>query len=134
MGKFSSNFTELTQPIMGGTTEFETCVALETGTGECRPQVKEELVKLTTCTATLFSPEVEAKVSADASLFGMGAVLLQAEGREWKPVSLVPRPSPPRAKLLLGYVVQGEGLGTRLEAGSVRLNVDVADREEVRAN
>ena len=54
-------------------------------------RVKEELVKPTTL--TLYNPEAEVKISADASSFGLGAVLLQKEEEEgeWKMVAYASR-------------------------------------------
>ena len=38
-------------------------------------------------TLTLHDPTAEVKISADASSFGLRAVLLQREGEDWKPVA-----------------------------------------------
>ena len=40
---------------------------------------------------TLYDPKAPCKVSADASSFGLGAVLLQFKEREWKPVAYASR-------------------------------------------
>jgi hypothetical protein len=47
-------------------------------------QFKEELALPTTL--ALYNPNAELKVSADASSFGLGAVLFQREEDTWKPV------------------------------------------------
>jgi hypothetical protein len=52
-------------------------------------RIKEELSKTTTL--TLYNPAADMKVSADASSFGLGAVLLQKEESEWKPVAFASR-------------------------------------------
>ena len=39
----------------------------------------------------LHNPEASTKISADASSFGLGAVLLQQHGNEWRPVVYVSR-------------------------------------------
>lgn len=40
---------------------------------------------------TLYDPNKELKLSADASLYGLGAVLLQKEGEQWRPVAYASR-------------------------------------------
>ena len=47
-------------------------------------EVKTELTKSTVL--AMYDPRAETKVSADASCFGLGAVLLQKFGERWKPI------------------------------------------------
>ena len=39
----------------------------------------------------MYDPAAETKVSADASSFGLGAVMLQKAGNEWRPVAYASR-------------------------------------------
>jgi len=47
--------------------------------------VKKELTKPTVL--ALYNPEVPTKVCADASSYGLGSILMQKQGREWKPIA-----------------------------------------------
>ena len=49
-------------------------------------KVKQELSKPTTL--TLYDPSVSKKISADASAFGLGAVLLRKNESTWKAVAV----------------------------------------------
>jgi len=51
--------------------------------------VKKELAKPTVL--ALYNPEAPTKVCADASSYGLGAVLMQKQGREWKPIAYASR-------------------------------------------
>ncbi len=48
-------------------------------------QLKDELSK--PMVLTLYNCLADVKVSADASFFGLGAVLFQLEEQQWKPVA-----------------------------------------------
>lgn len=52
-------------------------------------QVKEELSQPTIL--TLYDPDKESKISADASAYGLGAVLFQKTDSNWKPVAYASR-------------------------------------------
>ncbi|XP_054871220.1 uncharacterized protein K02A2.6-like [Amphiprion ocellaris] len=52
-------------------------------------QLKSELTP--TPVLTLYDPNKELKLSADASSFGLGAVLFQKEGEQWRPVAYASR-------------------------------------------
>lgn len=84
LGKFSACLAEITRPLRDllsknvdwqwGTAQSETFSA-----------IKQEL-----CMPTLlahYDPNAATKLSADASSYGLGAVLLQEQGSEWKPVA-----------------------------------------------
>ena len=51
--------------------------------------LKDKLSKLTTL--TLYNPAANIKLSADASFYGVGAVLLQETNNEWQPVAYASR-------------------------------------------
>jgi len=51
--------------------------------------VKKELTKPTVL--ALYNPEAPTKVCADASSYGLGAVLMQKQGTEWKPIAYASR-------------------------------------------
>ena len=51
--------------------------------------LKDKLSKLTTL--TLYNPAANIKLSADASSYGVGAVLLQETNNEWQPVAYASR-------------------------------------------
>ncbi len=51
--------------------------------------VKTELTK--PAFLALYNPLADLNISADASLFGLGAVLLQKYGKDWRPIAYASR-------------------------------------------
>ena len=92
LGKSSPNIAELTQPLRELLSTYHAWL-WGPDQEKAFTSVKEELVKPTTL--TLYNPTAEAKVSADASSFGLGAVLLQEERGEWRPVPYASRSMTP---------------------------------------
>ena len=88
LGKFSSQLAQATQPLrelLSKTRAWHWVQTQETAFS----QVKDELRKPTIL--AFYSPTAPTKVSADASSHGLGAVLLQENGGEWKPVAYASR-------------------------------------------
>ncbi len=88
LGKFSSKLAELSQPLR---------VLLSKRTAwiwghdqeKAFTDLKEELSRPTIL--ALYNPLAATKVSADASAYGLGAVLLQEDNSMWKPVAYASR-------------------------------------------
>ena len=90
LGKFSSKIAEIRQPLrelMNTKKAWIWGPAQE----EAFLQLKEELIKPTVL--TLYNPKSKTKISADASSYGLGlgAVLLQEQSGNWKPVAYASR-------------------------------------------
>lgn len=83
LGKFSPRISELTQP-MRELLSNKRAWLWGPEQDEAFNKVKEELSLPTTL--ALYNPNAELKVSADASSFGLGAVLFQHEEDTWRPV------------------------------------------------
>ena len=83
LGKFSPNTAELSAPLR---TLLSTNQAWFWGPDQdiAFNQLKTELI--TPHILTMYDPKAQTKISADASSFGLGAVLLQAKGTSWHPV------------------------------------------------
>ena len=92
LGKFSPNISELTQ-LLRELMSSKRAWLWGQEQENAFTRIKEELVKPTTL--TLYDPNAEAKISADASSFGLGAVLLQRAGEDWKPVAYASRSMTP---------------------------------------
>ena len=88
MGKFTPRLAELSQPLRE-LLSTKRQWAWESSQDRAFAQVKEELSKPTVL--ALYDPRVDTKVSADASSYGLGAVLLQSSGSLWKPVAYASR-------------------------------------------
>ena len=88
LGKFTPNLAQLTQllrELLSKNVAWLWAPAQE----EAFSLVKAELSKATTL--VLYDPAKDLKVSADASSFGLGAVLLQNDESGWKPVAYASR-------------------------------------------
>ena len=88
LGKFSPSLATLTQPLRELLSKKNAWI-WSSAQDQAFQAVKHELSKDTTL--ALYDPDKELKVSADASSYGLGAVLLQKEGSDWKPVSFASR-------------------------------------------
>ena len=90
LGKFSPNLSEISKPLRELLSPKKAWVW---GPDQTRAfeEIKEELTRPTVL--ALYNPCAPTKVSADASSFGLGAVLLQqpTEKEEWKPVAYASR-------------------------------------------
>ena len=88
LGKFSPVLAELTQPLRQLLSKH---TAWLWGPDQDRAfsAVKEELTKPTIL--ALYNPKAPTIVSADASSYGLGAVLLQQQGTQWKPIAYTSR-------------------------------------------
>ena len=88
LGKFSPNIAKITQPLrslLNKNCSWHWDLPQE----ESFSQLKSELTR--PVILTHYDPSAEAKVSADASSFGLGAVLLQKNANMWKPVAYASR-------------------------------------------
>ena len=88
LGKFSQNLASLTQPLRELLSKKHTWL-WGPNQQQAFTQVKDELTKPTTL--ALYDVQKESKVSADASAYGLGAVLLQKTDSDWKPVAYASR-------------------------------------------
>ena len=88
LGKFTPKIAEISQPLRELLSSKRTLWG--PSQDEAFERLKTELTQPTVL--TLYDPEATLKVSADASTFGLGAVLLQQHGpTEWKPVAYASR-------------------------------------------
>ena len=88
LGKFTSRLATITQPLrelLSKKNSWSWTVSQE----EAFNATKQELLKPTTL--ALYNPNAPTKVSADASSFGLGAVLLQKNANDWEPVAFASR-------------------------------------------
>ena len=88
LGKFSANLAQLTQPLRELLRKKNAWVWGQPQQNAFE-KVKTELTAPTTL--ALYDPTAESKISADASAYGLGAVLLQQCKEGWKPVAFASR-------------------------------------------
>ena len=88
LGKFFPNLAQITQPLRE-LLKKENAWVWDTPQETAFNEVKRELVAPTTL--ALYDPAAETKLSADASAYGLGAVLLQKFHEDWKPVAYASR-------------------------------------------
>ena len=88
LGKFSKNLAELTQPLRQLLSKKSTWL-WDHPQDLVFSRIKEELAKPTIL--ALYDSLAPTKISADASSYGIGAVLLQKSESQWKPVAFASR-------------------------------------------
>ena len=88
LGKFTPNLAQITQPLCELLSKSRNW-SWGPSQSKAFDLVKEELAKPTTL--ALYDPAAVTKVSADASAYGLGAVLLQKIDSHWKPVAYASR-------------------------------------------
>ena len=84
LGKFTPNLAQIMQPLHELLTKSRNW-SWGPSQSKAFDLVKEELSKPTTL--ALYDPAASTKISADASAYGLGAVLLQKIDSHWKPVA-----------------------------------------------
>jgi len=88
LGKFTPQLANITQPLRELLSRR--CSWCWTANqDEAFNATKQELLKPTVL--ALYNPKAQTKVLADASSFGLGAVLLQKHSNNWKPVAFASR-------------------------------------------
>jgi len=89
LGKFTPKLAELSQPLRELLSTKKTWL-WGPPQQDAFDKLKQELVQPTIL--TLYDPNSELKVSADASAYGLGAVLLQTDqSTGWRPVAYASR-------------------------------------------
>ena len=88
LGKFSHNLADLTQPLRQLLSK-KSAWLWGPDQDQAFANVKAELAKPTVL--TLYDPLAPTKVSADASSYGLGAVLMQKSDSQWRPVAYASR-------------------------------------------
>ena len=88
LGKFSSRIADLSQPLRSLLSKRNSWLWTETQ-DKAFVQIKDELSKPTVL--ALYNPQASTKISADASSYGLGAVLLQKHEETWKPIAYASR-------------------------------------------
>ena len=88
LGKFTPNLAQIMQPLRELLSKSHNW-SWRPSQSKAFDLVKEELTKPTTL--VLYDLATVTKVSADASTYGLGAVLLQKTDSHWKPVAYASR-------------------------------------------
>ena len=88
LGKFSSNLADLTQPLRQLLSKKSTWM-WGPAQDKSFSDIKIELSKPTIL--SLYNPQAPTKISADASFYGLGAVIMQKQESSWTPVAFASR-------------------------------------------
>ena len=88
LGKFSPNLAELTKPLrdlLSKTSDWLWGPEQDRAFAESKSELTRAVI------LAHYNPEAATKISADASSYGLGAVLLQRDGTHWHPIAYASR-------------------------------------------
>ena len=88
LGKFSPNIAEVSQPLRE-LLSTKTVWTWGSSQSDAFDKLKQELTS--SPVLAWYSPSAETKITADASAYGLGAVLMQKIEQQWKPVAYASR-------------------------------------------
>ena len=98
LGKFSPRIADLTKPMRE---LLSTQRARNWGPAQEEPFAKMKAELTAHTVLDLYDPQADTKISADASSYGLSAVLLQKTKQKWRPVAYASRETETRYAFMI---------------------------------